>query len=96
MKTAQVVFNASRLVLGTSHLVFQTLADASMNAEAKIIDKTGYWENGKQYKLTDHQLNQYKAQRKVHTKHVQRKAKAKYNKLSAMIEAKKQVAFKQV
>lgn len=96
MKTAQVVFNASRLVLGTSHLVFQTLADASMNAEAKIVDKTGYWEAGEQYKLTPHQLTQYKAQRKLHTKHTQRKASAKYKALSAMIDEKKKVAFKQV
>ena len=96
MKTKQVVFNASRLVLGTSHLVFQTLADASMNAEAAIVAKTGYWEGDKQYELTPRHLTQYKAQRKVHTKKTQRKVSAKYNELSAMIEAKKKIAFKQV
>ena len=96
MKTKQVVFNTARLVFGTSHIICQSLADASMNAEASVIKKTGYWEDNKQYELTPQQLLQYKAQRKLHTKKTQRKVSAKYQELSNMIEAKKKIAFKQV
>ena len=96
MKTQQVLFNSARLVLGTSHLVFQTLADASMNAEAAVVAKTGYWEGDKQYVLTPRQLTQYKAQRKLHTSKTQKKVSAKVQTMKDMIEAKKKIAFKQV
>ena len=96
MKTTQAVFNTSRIVLGTGHLIFQTLADACMNAEASVVAKTGYWEKGKQYELTPRQLLQYKAQRKLHTKKVQKDTLEKMDRLRKMIDDKKKIAFKQV
>lgn len=86
MKTARVVFNTSRVVLGLGHLAFQSLADGCMNAEALVVDKTGYWEDGKQYKLTPYQVSQYKAQRKVATKRTQKEVSAKMLKARAAFD----------
>ena len=104
MKTTQGVFLASRFVLGTSHLVFQSLADLSLKAEAKVVERTGYWgvddkhpEKGmQQYTLSNEQLREYTQARRDHTRMVQSKMSAKYRKLSKMIDDKKKVAFKQV
>ena len=67
MKGKQAVFNVSRVVLGTSHLVFQTLADMSLEAEVKVIKRTGYWENGRELQLTDEEIQEYKKARVEHT-----------------------------
>jgi len=91
MKANQGVFLASRVVFGTGHLVFQSLADACMNAEAKVIEKVGYWEDNKQYDLTPFQLAQYKAQRKLDTKKKQQKVMSQYDKMALLISKKKQL-----
>lgn len=93
MKATQGVFLASRLVLGTSHLVFQSLADLSIKAEAKVVERTGYWEDNKQYKLSSEQIGEYKQARRDHTTKTQKAVSAKYKALSKMIDDKKKIAF---
>ncbi len=42
MRTTQTVFKVARAVFGTSHLVFQSLADLSLEAEVSVLNKTGF------------------------------------------------------
>jgi hypothetical protein len=97
MKTAQVIYNIARVGLGTTHVVLQTLADATVRAELEVVKKTGYWENGKQFMLDQEQLGQYKATRLEATKRVQQKGKAKIEDIRAMLnKTKETTVFKTI
>lgn len=91
MKTAQGVFLASRVVLGTSHVLFQSLADLTIKAEKAVVSKTGYWEDNKQYILDDKQLGEYANARREHTRKTQAMMSSKYKAISKMIDDKKKL-----
>ena len=98
MKVAKTVFIGSKVLLGTSHLVLQSLADLALHAETEIVKRTGYWDKDKQGKdvqtmLTEADITSYKTQRRAHTSKLQGVALEKYNKLSAMIDKKKNIAW---
>lgn len=94
MKTKEAVFRVSTGLLSGAHIVLQSLADLTLEAEAKIVKRTGYWHEGEEMQLTDRQLLQYRAQRKRHTKLIQsqmsdkmRIARAAFNKQFKIVES---------
>ena len=94
MNTQRALFRTAQVTLGTTHVLLQTLADATLNLEGSIVKRTGYWEDNKKYDLTDKQITQYKRQRRKRTMLVQKHGQEKIDRLSKMIEDKKQLAWK--
>lgn len=64
MNTSKLLFRTGVAVLRNSHFVFQTLADASLEAEIALVERTGYYaKDGSHFQLGQEELQGYREAR---------------------------------
>jgi len=89
MNSKKAVFRVATTLLGTGHLVFQSLADACLEAEVQVVKRTGYYSrSGEYYQLPEVGVKDYKKQRQQHTTIVQTMMQEKFANATAVFNKK--------